>query len=239
MVNIVLSDSWCQFVLNEGIMPSAIARRIKHDENDRQNPKFIASILLQRKNFSDTTHSEIASLARTSFLNDPELTNWLAKTDTLLNVIIQFSDQQGVNQVNATDLLNGAYTSFIKSCPLVAEETKNKYQKTTEKNTTRVSQKRSLFFRRENDAKKQAFTDYLIKKMYRLNTCNAYKSAVSNWGSTILKTNLWDIDDPLEMKRKFDEYCETPEFIDKDYSTHKTLSNGLLKYIEFLKDVNM
>lgn len=237
MKNNGLSASWCRFVLNEGILPSMIARQIKNNDKDKQDTKLLASILIKRENFNDTLHSEIVSMARTSFRNDPELTAWLSKTDSLLSVIINFADSQNNDQIYMGDLLDGAYSSFIKSCPLVSEEIKNEYLHPGEqiRVITRTRAKNSSYIRKDDHPKKQEFMAYLLDNGYSQNTCNSYKSSINTASSMFFNINLWEIDDATTMQKMYDEYTGDPEFIERDNYVHKALSNGLKQYIEFLE----
>lgn len=239
MKNSGLSASWCRFVLNEGILPSMIARQIKNDDKDRQDAKLLASILIKRENFNDTLHFEIVSMARTSFRNDPELTAWLSKTDSLLSVIINFADSQNNDQIYMGDLLDGAYSSFIKSCPLVSEEIKNEYLHPGEqvRVMARTRAKNSSYIRKDDHPKKQEFMAYLLDNGYSQNTCNSYKSAINTASSMFFNNSeLWNVDDATAVQKMLDEHSHDPEFIDKDRKTNKALSNGLRRYIEFLKE---
>lgn len=235
MKNSGLGASWCRFVLNEGILPSMIARQIKNNDKKKQDTKLLASVLIKRENFNDALHPEIASMARTSFRNDPELIAWLSKTDSLLNVIINFADSQNDAQIYMGDLLDGAYSSFIKSCPLVSEEIKNEYLHLDEpvQVITRARAKNSSYVRKDDHPKKREFIVYLLDNEYSENTCNSYKSAI-NTASTMFNANLWEIDDAATVQKMFNEYAGNPEFIEKDGRTNKALSNGLRRYIEFL-----
>ena len=237
MKNNGLRASWCRFVLNEGIIPSMIARRIKNNDKDKQDTKLLASVLIKRENFNDALHPEIASMARASFHNDPELIAWLSKTDSLLSVIINFADLQNNDQIYMGDLLDGAYSSFIKSCPLVSEEIKNEYLHPDEqiRVMTRTRAKNSSYNRKDDHPKKQEFMAYLLDNGYSQNTCNSYKSSI-NTVSSFFNTNLWEIDDAAIMQKMFNEYAGNPEFIKRDYDVHKALSNGLRRYIMFLEE---
>ena len=236
MKNNGLSASWCRFVLNEGILPSMIARQIKNNDKDKQDTKLLASVLIKRENFNDALHPEIASMARASFRNDPELIAWLSKTDSLLSVIINFADLQRDGQIYMEDLLDGAYSSFIKSCPLVSEEIKNEYLHLDEpvQVITRARARNSSYARKDDHPKKREFVTYLRDNEYSENTCNSYKSAI-NTVSSFFDTNLWEIDDAATMQKMFNEYAGNPEFTEKDKDVHKALSNGLKQYIEFLE----
>ena len=236
MKNNGLSASWCRFVLNEGILPSMIARQIKNNDKDKQDTKLLASVLIKRENFNDALHPEIASMARASFRNDPELIAWLSKTDSLLSVIINFADSQSDGQIYMEDLLDGAYSSFIKSCPLVSEEIKNEYLHSDEQVWVmpRARARNSSYARKDDHPKKREFVVYLRDNEYSENTCNSYKSAI-NTVSSFFDTNLWEIDDAATMQKMFNEYVGNPRFTEKDKDVHKALSNGLKQYIEFLE----
>ncbi len=245
MENIGLSATWCRFVLNEGILPAMIARQIKNNDKNRQNIKLIASVLQKRENFKDVSYSEIVSMARTCFHNDPELTAWLSKIDSLLSVIIKFTDMQTDTKFCTSDLLDGAYVSFIKSCPLVSEDIKKEYLNTNEPGwvMTHIRAKNSSYIRKDEHPQKQEFMIYLRslkdgdRDKYTKNTCNSYKSAI-NLASKLFEENLWEINDATEVKKRLDKHINTQNFIKADDGTHKSLSNGLRRYIEFLGSKN-
>lgn len=230
-----LDKAWCNFVLNEGVMPASIVRRIKNDSDISQDNCLLASILNKRDTFSDAGHPDLVTLTKTAFNNDQELTSWLAEMDNLLNIIVSFSNQKSMK-----DLLDGAYSSFIKACPWISNDIKNKYLQAKEPTSY------SEIARAKNDLETLVYKktmsnpkirDFMIflQKSYSPNTCNSYKTAVGNWGSDILGKDLWKIDDPDEMQDLYNLYMKTDAFVTKDINTRKTLSNGLKRYIEFLR----
>ena len=242
----MLADNWCRFVLNEGIMPASLVRFFKQSDTTRANTKLLAQILKTRENFSDSLYPELTALAKRSFLSDEELNNWLSSMDSILTIIITFAD--GDN--NTQDILNGALTSFIKSCPLVADDIKNPYMNTPIPSTTVTRQART--YRRANydnptlAAKKDAFINYLMNKGYSAPTCNSYKTSV-NLGKDYAEKDLWEIENPKEIKdilyKLMDGVPTTEEerklrkaFEGKNLDTHNALSNGLKRYYEFLEN---
>ena len=233
----MLSSNWCRFVLNEGVMPASLARLIKHDETNLKNTKLLAQILQQRESFTNNEYIEITNIAKTAFLNDNELINWLISMDSILTIIITFADADN----NTKDILNGALTSFIKSCPLVSEQVKNSYislpfssvslNSPAQKYSSRNYSKSVL------DAKKEDFVEYLDKfapKHYSTSTASSYKTSV-NLGLIYAGRNLWEIDNPQELKSILDELNTRDDFKEKNKNTNNSLSNGLWRYLEFLE----
>ena len=113
-----LSNIWCKFVLTESIIPTAVARNLKKDDSLMQNTKLLAQILKERENFNDSQYEDIKEIVAKAFQSDEELCNWLEKIEDILTVIINFADADE----NKVYILNGAFISFIKSCPLVSNQ---------------------------------------------------------------------------------------------------------------------
>ena len=246
----MLADNWCRFVLNEGIIPASLARFFKQNDANRANAKLLAQILKARESFSDVLYPELTALTKRAFLSDEELCNWLASVDSILTIIVSFAEGDS----NTKDILNGAFISFIKSCPLVSESVKDAYIKVSVPSAPVVMQTRK-YRRDSNDnpliaAKKKAFGEYLESNNYSPPTANSYRTSV-NLGSDFLGAdfagrNLWEIDDPAEMERIFNKLKndepQTEEdkklrqdYKKKDDDTHNALSNGLKRYLEFLR----
>lgn len=227
----MINEIWNNFVLNEGIMPTSIARKIKNDASLAQNSSLIASVLKKREIFNDPAYPEIMSLCRTAFQNDRELTTWLYETDDVLSIILNFHGKPEME-----DLLQGAYSSFIKSCPLVSDDIKSRYlfPKTS---MSDILNTRDYSSRKKNlNPKIEHFKAYLEKKLLlSFSTINSYKNAVGNLGSKLFGKDLWSIDGALEVQNLFAKYQNTKEFKKLEENTHKGFSNGLKRYIEFLE----
>lgn len=235
-----LSSLWCKFVLNEGIMPAPLARIIKSITNSN-NTKLLALLLQKRESFSDSHYHELTEMAKWAFLNDSELNNWLVSIDNILSTIIIFSDSDS----NTKDILTGAFTSFIKSCPLVSENIKNSYTGlSTVFNTTRPDfHKYSSrnYTKSASTFKKDTFIEYLDKyapKHYSKSTARSYTTSV-NLGINFVGRDLWEIDDPQELKKILDNLNLRDDFQKKNADTHNSLSNGLWRYLEFLEYNNL
>ena len=242
----MFADNWCRFVLNEGIIPASLARFFKQNDANRVNAKLLAQILKARESFSNVLYPELTALTKRAFLSDEELCNWLASVDSILTIIISFAE--GDN--NTKDILDGAFTSFIKSCPLVSESVKESYIKVSIPSAPVVVQTRK--YRRDcNDnpliaAKKKAFGEYLESHEFSSSTANSYRTSV-NLGEDFVGKDLWEIDDPEEMNEILNKFVYgkslteedkalKKDFDDKNDNTHNALSNGLKRYYEFLED---
>ena len=164
---------------------------------------------------------------------------------SILTIIISFAE--GDN--NTKDILDGAFTSFIKSCPLVSESVKESYIKVSIPSAPVVVQTRK--YRRDcNDnpliaAKKKAFGEYLESHEFSSSTANSYRTSV-NLGEDFVGKDLWEIDDPEEMNEILNKFVYgkslteedkalKKDFDDKNDNTHNALSNGLKRYLEFLR----
>ena len=229
MKNFDMSENWCRFVLNEGIMPSALVRYIKQQnfkDGAFEKVKLTAKILKERENFdninADNTanadlQNSVNGLARMAFQCDAELCAWLQSTDGLLDVIIGFSNAQTFEDKYTAALLNNAYQSFINSCPLVAPDIKKRYLQEAVP---------------VNDDKKEDFMNFLLAQNYGKSTCNSYKTSV-NKGGKLLGENLWEIDDSFLLAAKIQALHDKHE--DEMLKSNKALACGLDRYKEFLE----
>lgn len=237
-----LRNLWCRFVLSEGIIPASLARNLKKDENQTQDVKLLAQILQNREMFSKPSYTELNELVSKAFQNDDELCNWLKKIEKIITVIINFADADE----NTISILNGAFMSFVKSCPLVSEQVKTSYL--TVFNADSFSPPVKIVNKRDfiSAIKQNAFVEYLKEKCNSMATVNSYKSAV-NVTSKIIGKNIWLISDYVELQQLIDSLTieqsnETQEnkklrldFGKKNH--HNALSGGLLKYKDYLLSV--
>lgn len=195
-----LSNIWCRFVLAENIVPSVLARSIKRDESLLHNTKLLAQILKEREQFNDSQYPELKESAMNAFQNDDELCVWLKNIEKILTVIINFSDADE----DTIYILNGAFVSFIKACPLVLEQIKTQYLEELRKNTytppLNILNKDDFV----SSLRQDKFVKYLKKKYHSEGTINSYKSAV-NVTSKILNKNLWTINDYKELQQIMDD----------------------------------
>lgn len=231
------SNLWCKFVLDEGIMPASLARLIKRNGRLSSNPGLLAKLLKTRESFSDANYPELAELAKRAFLNDEELNAWLISMDSILDIIIAFSD----SDANTQDILNGAFMSFIKSCPLVSEQIKEPYAHTSfiSNPAPQIFHKYSSknYNKSATNIKKDDFIKYLDKyapKHYSKSTARSYTTSV-NLGTVFAGRDLWEIDDPQELKQILDGLNRRNDFQTKNTDTHNSLGNGLWRYLEFLE----
>ncbi len=236
-----LSNLWCKFILSEGVMPASLSRIIKKNNENPTNTKLLAQLLQKRESFSDPLYPELSEVAKRAFLNDDELNNWLVSMDSILDIIIAFSD----SDKNTQDILTGAFMSFIKSCPLVSESVKNSYtgQSTIFNATRPVFHKYSSknYTKSATNLKKDNFIEYLDKyapKHYSKSTARSYTTSV-NLGINFVGKDLWEIDDPQELKNILDDLNMRDDFQKKNADTHNGLGNGLWRYLEFLEYNNL
>ena len=231
-----IKESWCNFVLNEGIMPAGLVRKLKESQkNNDELCSIIADILINRENSNfDTLYNfpEKNSI-RAAFNTDMELLKWLDSVTDLLFVIKTFANK-GANFAN---MVNEACVSFIKICPLVADERKNLYIDAPSAPTPIINL---------GSDPKQAFKNYLERCGYSFNTINSYISSINMVGKlSCIQRDLWSIIDGDEMNLLFHNLETNPdhhydEFKQKDFDNKKIPSNALKRYIEFLfsKDTN-
>lgn len=238
-----LCPLWQKFVLNEGIMPAPLVRLIKGNEQNMQDTNLLASVLKMRENYANPEHPDIEDLSKTAFLNDEPLYTWLASVDNILNILIDFSK---VKQ-NADDILNGACTSFIKSCPLVNQQIKDSYLNAP--GTMIPPEDKGIKLVNKEDfitGLKKTFYEKYLKNKYSTATVNSYKSAI-NLGCKIFKKNLWVINNPttiqnLITKASSKDPAPTTEeeelrklFRQKNSDTHNALYNAMKNYQKFLE----
>lgn len=226
----MLTEKWCKFVLNEGIMPASLARLLKQSSENQNNPKLLAQILKERDNFNNPNYQEISALAKKAFSVDHELNSWLNSVDGILNCIINFAKEES----HTKEILNVAFGVFIKSCSLVSEQQKNLYLDTPKPDGFAVFSTKA-YHRHSNpkNPKKKDFMDYLQNQHYCLSTRYCYGSAIDTC-STIILENLWLIDTPAKMKQIFDQISQKEVFLNLNTARHNALSSALLRYIEFL-----
>lgn len=237
-----LSDIWCKFVLTESIIPAAVARNLKKDDSLMQNTKLLAQILKERENFNDSRYEDIKGIVAKAFQSDEELCDWLKNIEDVLTVIINFADADE----NKIYILNGAFISFIKSCPLVSGQIITSYLEDLKKNPFNSPLKvlsRDDFVSAE---RQKHFITYLEKKYPSKGTINSYKSAI-NVTSEILNKNLWLIENYEEFQKVMDYLTkDNPNSTPKDQEIrsafnkknhHNTISCGLKSYKDYLLSI--
>ena len=232
-----IKENWCYFVLNEGIMPASLVRKLKESQknNDELCP-IIADILINRENCNfDTLYNFPEKAAvRAAFNTDMELLRWLDSVTDLLSVIKTFANKDAT----FANMVNEACVSFIKICPLVADERKNLYIDAPSVPVPIIN---------SSSDPKQAFKNYLERCGYSFNTINSYISSINMIGKLpCIQRDLWSIIDADEMSSLFHNLDTNPnhqydEFKQKDFDNKKIPSNALKRYIEFLfsKDTNI
>lgn len=193
---------WCRFVLEEGIMPPVITRKLNAaDINLSENAALLADILNKRENFRcpaelSSVLDGIETVMQTAFLSDPELVGWLDKVSILLEVISVYGRTDNA-LTDMEDVVDGACKSFIKSCYLVTQAQKDRYAAFSRA----TSLSRSLS---DDEHQRQAFAYYLrheSPKKYEPNTINSY---ISNLNGLLkqpeVNVNIWGVDDPQVLR---------------------------------------
>lgn len=224
-----ITENWCDFVLNEGIMPTNLVRELKNfNENGTKLCVLIADILSNQE-IAEEPRLRISSKKTSvseAFNSDPELVKWLNSVTELLYVIKTF-----VGKGDAfSGMVDEACLSFIKVCPLVSDERKLFYLGADSITDLPVL----------TDDQKQAFRNYLKECGYSFNTINSYISAVNIIGKLDnVGLDLWSIKNSEQIKQLYNELeANTEHLYDeykrKDAEGRKTLSNALKRYMEFL-----
>ena len=227
-----ITENWCTFVLNEGIMPSIITRKLRNLAlSDTDLCILIADILNNRgiMNLKDSDILPNSEDIKASFKADPELSNWLESIRELLDIIKNYANKDKIF-VNIAD---EACLSFINACSLVSDVRKELYSDKSPNNE-------SYILLSTNSDIKQAFREYLKNKHYSHNAINSYVSGINKVGKLAnIQRNLWEINDANEMmhliahwenntNHLYDEYKEL------DLRSRRTLSNAVKRYAEFL-----
>lgn len=235
----MLNNRWCEFVLNEGIMPPSLARLLKSDKDNSHNAALFARILQQRESFTDSQYPEITDKAKTAFLSDEETTKWLKEdVDYLLTSIAKNADSN-----KDPDLLNASFSHFINDYPLVKDEDKKKYLLPKNyKNTLEheICQKRiqNKPWKNYNPGlsteEVYEFTKFLENRNYRSNTIKSYCSIINKLNRELDFHNIWDIEDAEEMTELYEKLKCIPFFIDMNKKSHNILFCSLKLYIKFL-----
>lgn len=241
-----LQKAGCQFVLNEGIMPSAIVRLLKNSTTNgsiRENDLLlVASILQDNRNFCSEKHADIASIAKSVFDADVPLTDWLGKTHNILDVILNNIKEED-SFFNAEDIIRGALICFIKSCPFVGEEKKQEYiSKLERKNDFNLMSygKRAI----KQPEIKKSFEEYLYLHGYQPSTVNSYKSAInvigdfcSQEGIVISEgASLWEVQNLREFEKIKRQLENNGKFLEKNAAGNSILFNGFKRFGEFLEE---
>ncbi len=228
-----MTENWCRFILNEGFMPSFITRKLKDFPADHQDLcLIIADILSNSENKSiDSNFVPDRKNIKAAFKTDPELQNWLETMQELINIIKTYATKGEI----FSNIVDEACLSFIKACPLVADNRKKLYI------GLKYDSYPNLF---ANSNVKQAFRKYLENEHYSPNTINSYISGVNKVGKlTNIQRNLWEIRDADEMwdliahwEKNTNHLYE--EYKERDFLSRKTLSNAVKRYADFLKQTN-
>ena len=224
-----ITENWCNFVLNEGIIPSIIVRKLKSVSLDDKNLCIVIADVLNKRENADIAASIVPEkeMVKLSFKADPELTTWLDTMRELLDIIKNYSDKGGL----LSNIVDEACLSFIKACTLVSDDRRQLY----------IGAKTVPYFSTStNPDIKQAFREYLEQNQYSHNTINSYISGINKVGKlTNIQRNLWEISDTNEMRHLIANWENNTNHLYNDYKeqdllSRKTLSNAVKRYAEFL-----
>ncbi len=240
-MNNTLKNIWCDFVLNEGLMPAPIVRIIKNNasENTRSDDDYlnIAEILYLREGYNKretAIQAAISQIAPSAFVGDFELNVWLEKMSNILKMICMGFSAIGEG-VDMEDMVIGAMSSFIKSCPLVNDNNKSKYVNLLNpKSRFAVSSPRVSGSLYSKKGRKDAFESYLIEQEYKPATVNVYKSAINIIGD-MCGCNLWDCENVEDLEVIYQDKIQPDfkKFDEEDRRRNRALSNGWKRYLEF------
>lgn len=222
---------WCQFVLNEGIMPAPIVRVLKssYQKKRLEDWKKLASILLDQRGLAldSDADSDIMAVAKEAFKGDLALTNWLDHMKHVLSVIVSGDAD------SFPDMIEGALISFIKACPFVSDEQKQKYLLPVGMPRPVARRKSSKY----NDEQAQQFEQFLLQHGYSYGTACSYKSAIS-YIAKCWCSELWEVTDLEDIQKIKDYLNHNQEYQDADRYKHAALSNGFARYCEFLESLS-
>lgn len=227
-----ITESWCNFVLNEGIMPSIITRKLRNLTVSNTNLCILIADILNSRGSLNTGYPHIlptGEVIKASFEMDQELFCWLESMKDLLDIIKNYANKSDV----FANIVDEACLSFINVCPLVSDDRKQIYREKKEKTET-------YNFLPTNFDIKQAFREYLEKNQYSYNTINSYISGINKVGKLAnIQRNLWEITNAAEMSHLIAHWENNTNHLYDDYKeqdmlSRKTLSNAVKRYAEFL-----
>ena len=249
----MLNDRWCEFVLNEGIMPSSLVRLLKSDEANRHDAALLARILQERESFDNPKYPEISKNAKTAFLYDEEATKWLNGeiVKCVLNIIANADSNKD------PELLTDSFSTFINICTLVKDEYKKKYllPKNYDKNKKKYilpeNYKKILEqgicqkimknkpwkynMLAPSSKKEEEFTEFLRHRTKcKESTIKIYRSIINKLNRELDFYDIWDIEDAKEMEKLYKKLNSIPLFISMNINSHNVLFRSLKLYIEFL-----
>lgn len=225
-----ITENWCNFILNEGIMPSIIARKLKDISSDNKNLCIIIADILNNRENTNIANSRFIpdkAIIKSSFNTDKELTCWLDNMRDLLEIIKTYANKDDI----FANIVDEACISFIKACTLVSDDRKQLYiGKKTDSHHSLAT----------NTDIRQAFREYLQNNQYSHNTINSYISGINKVGKlNNIQRNLWEINDAAEMRHLIANWDNNTNHLYDDYKeqdllSRKTLSNAVKRFAEFL-----
>lgn len=252
--------AFCDFVLNEGIMPSVLTRIIRSNIMISDDSEYIAQILEKRCDFNptnphltDETKKSIQDyLNKNVFEMDEALMDWLKKVSLLLQLIMQPEIYPGIAIPNAQK--DWAISTLIKSCPLVSENIKDEYLSDCEQKDKRDAakerhnmlltpeQKESML---QRDLKiKEQFGEHFFKRTRFISfvvshdrktkvTAMAYRSAL-NTIENKYNINVWAMNTPNEVDEAIEKLEKNEDFCQANAKTHGALIAAMRKYRLFI-----
>lgn len=224
-----ITENWCNFVLNEGVMPSVLARKLKDFPADNNDLCIVIADILNNREIAnvDSLFIPDKEIIKSAFMADPELMNWLETMRELLDIIKTYANKDKI----FSNIADEACLSFIKACPLLSDDRKQLYLD---------SKPNSFSYSLTNPDIKQTFREYLEKNQYSYNTINSYISGINKVGKlSNIQRNLWEIRDADEMRHLVAHWENNTdhlynEYKEQDALSRKTLSNAVKRYAEFL-----
>ena len=230
-------ETFCKFVLNENLMPTQVARTIKLSKKYRNSHSVIANLLLYRENAGAHVDADLVNnMDLGGFAYDDALVQWLGTMDGILHTI---ADDAGEHLFDNSDMVIASVKTFIKNCVLVADDIRDEYL-TGPKTATRYYYD-TLVVRDIRAQRQKEFEFYLAQNAYKSTTINAYKSAINTlskeFKNIINNTyGLWGATNLTNLAEMTDKFTQTDAFHELDEKSHKTMSNALKRYTEFMQN---
>ncbi|MBQ8630950.1 MAG: hypothetical protein IJ479_04435 [Alphaproteobacteria bacterium] len=253
-----IANIWCEFVVNEGIMPQEISRQLKDTDCDKDYRR-IAKILYYNKNYSAGAQ-DYATLFK-----DEKVLDWLTKwtkRDTSKNKEFNNYSIKNINGLieslgnmtcHGSSIVNEALAAimvcFIQLCPdnIVAPEIRKEYLKRLETEMNRkdlaaapVNSKKdisSLRSARQNDKpaaeRKKAYKEFLRQIGHTPNVANSYASGINTTVNEYAGANLWEISDVEQIDKIMEELKSNSAYQEANDSKNGSPAAALVKYREY------
>lgn len=253
-----IANIWCEFVVNEGIMPQEISRHLKKNNSDKDYRR-IAKILYYNKNYSAGVQ-DYAILFK-----DEKVLDWLTKwtkRDTSKNKEFNNYSIKNINGLIAdlgnlschgSSIVNEALAAimvcFIQLCPdnIVAPEIRKEYLKRLETEMNRkdlaavpVNSKKgisSLRSVRQNNKpaaeRKKAYKEFLRQIGLASSTTDSYASGINTTVNEYAGVNLWEISDVEQINKIMEELKSNSAYQEANYNKNGSPAAALVKYREY------